>query len=80
MSINTEEIEKIIGSEIASTQITVQGQDGKYQISMVSDFFTGMNAVKRQQAVYKVINPYIASGEMHAVSMQLLSEGEFAEG
>jgi acid stress-induced BolA-like protein IbaG/YrbA len=38
--------------------------------------FEGLNAVKRQQAVYKVLNPHISSGAIHAVSMRLSTDAE----
>lgn len=76
MSINTEEIEQMIAAEITNSQVMAQGQDGKYQVRVVSDFFDGLNAVKRQQAIYKILNPHIASGAIHAVSMLLQTNAE----
>lgn len=76
MSINIEEIEQMISAEITNSQVMAQGQDGKYQVNVVSDFFAGLNAVKRQQAIYKILNPHIASGAIHAVSMVLQTNAE----
>ena len=33
--------------------------------------FSGLNAVKRQQKVYAILNSHIISGAIHAVSMNL---------
>lgn len=79
MSADPGEIEQLIGCEIKDSQVKVQGLDGKYQVMVVSDFFDGLNAVKRQQTVYHILNSHIASGDIHAVSMQLLTTEEFAE-
>ncbi len=56
----------------------VGGADGKYQVQIVSTAFTGLNRVKRQQAVYKVVNPHIQSGAIHAINMQLQTPEENA--
>ena len=72
----TEEIEKMLADEFANADIQVSGGDGSYQVSMVSDAFEGLNAVKRQQSVYRVLNPHIASGVIHAINMQLKTPRE----
>ncbi|NNE38960.1 MAG: BolA/IbaG family iron-sulfur metabolism protein, partial [Gammaproteobacteria bacterium] len=50
-----EEIEKMLAEEFANASIQAAGQDGKYQVQIVSDSFEGLNAVKRQQSVYRVL-------------------------
>jgi acid stress-induced BolA-like protein IbaG/YrbA len=78
MSITTNEIESLLAAEFANASIEAAGGDGKYQVRIVSDAFAGLNAVKRQQSVYRVLNPHIASGAIHAISMQLLTSREHA--
>jgi acid stress-induced BolA-like protein IbaG/YrbA len=75
---NPKEIEKALSAEFEGTDITAAGADGKYQVRIISDAFAGLNAVKRQQSVYRVLNPHIASGAIHAISMQLLTPEEHA--
>jgi acid stress-induced BolA-like protein IbaG/YrbA len=79
MSITTEEISKIIADAISDSEIDVSGADGKYQIRVVADIFEGLNSVKRQQSIYRIINEHISSGAIHAVSMILLTKAEHAE-
>ncbi|MXY89954.1 MAG: BolA/IbaG family iron-sulfur metabolism protein, partial [Gammaproteobacteria bacterium] len=38
--------------------------------------FAGLNAVKRQQKIYAILGGHIASGAIHAVSMNLKSPDE----
>lgn len=76
MSISTGEIEALIRSELGDAEVRVQGADAKYQIQVIADEFSGLNAVKRQQRIYRIINPYISSGEIHAVSMMLKTHEE----
>jgi len=79
MSFGIEDIERAVGEGIPESEVRVQGMGGKFLVRVVSDHFAGLNAVKRQQSVYRVLNPHIASGEIHAVSMELLTRSE-AEG
>lgn len=58
--------------------ISVEGGDGKFMVSAVGDVFDGLNAVKRQQAVYSVLNEHISSGAIHAVTMRLSTPAEQA--
>lgn len=73
---DTSQIEKMLSDAFAEGQIAVEGGDGKYQVSIVSEAFAGLNQVKRQQAVYKVLNDHISSGAIHAVSMRLKTAAE----
>jgi len=70
------QIEKLLQAEFPDCQVAVEGGDGKYMVTAIGDVFEGMNAVKRQQAVYKVLNPHISSGAIHAVSMRLSTAAE----
>ena len=73
---DTNKIEGLLEGHFSGDQISVDGGDGKYQVSIVSAFFAGLNQVKRQQAVYKILNEHIASGAIHAVSMRLKTSDE----
>lgn len=70
------EIEAILNEAMPADHVEVQGEGGKFLLSIVSTEFAGLNAVKRQQAVYRIINPHIASGVIHAVSMNLKTPEE----
>ena len=79
MSITTEQITDIIAAEINDAELEVSGGDGKYQIKVVADIFAGLNSVKRQQTIYRIINEHISSGAIHAVSMLLHTKEEHAK-
>jgi acid stress-induced BolA-like protein IbaG/YrbA len=72
----TNEIEQLLLTALPDCTINVEGGEGKYMVSAVGDVFEGLNAVKRQQAIYKILNDHIASGVIHAVSMKLLTPAE----
>ena len=73
---DAEKIEALLISELPLCEIAVAGGDGKFQVTAVGDLFEGLNAVKRQQKVYQILNEHIASGAIHAVSMRLLTTAE----
>lgn len=78
MALDTQQIEALLQEALPDSEIHVQGGDGKYQVTAVDRSFEGLNAVRRQQSVYAILNPHIASGAIHAVSMQLLTPEEAA--
>ena len=78
MAMPTAEISALLNAAFPDGKITVGGADGKYQVHLVSTAFAGLNRVKRQQGVYKVLNAHIASGAIHAINMQLLTPDEAA--
>jgi acid stress-induced BolA-like protein IbaG/YrbA len=79
MAITTEEITNIIVAALSDAEINVSGGDGKYQIQVIADIFAGLNSVKRQQTIYRIINEHISSGAIHAVNMSLLTQEEHAK-
>ncbi|MDA9870924.1 BolA/IbaG family iron-sulfur metabolism protein [Gammaproteobacteria bacterium] len=69
-------IQGLLVAALPTTEIDVQGEGGKYLVTATGSIFEGLNAVKRQQTIYKVLNEYISSGAIHAVTMRLSAPGE----
>ena len=65
-----------LNAELSDCQVTVEGCDGKYLVTVIGDVFEGLNAVKRQQIIYKILNEHITSGAIHAVTMSLMTVTE----
>jgi acid stress-induced BolA-like protein IbaG/YrbA len=65
-----------LNAELSDCQVTVEGGDGKYLVTVIGDVFEGLNAVKRQQTIYKILNEHITSGAIHAVTMNLTTVTE----
>lgn len=76
MAISTTDIAGLIGAALPDARIDVQGDGGKYQVQVIADTFAGLNRVKRQQVIYRILNDHIQSGAIHAVSMQLQTPDE----
>lgn len=74
--LDSEQILKLLRTEFPQCEISVEGGDGKFQITAIGEVFEGLNAVKRQQSVYAVLNEHIGSGAIHAVTMRLMTKAE----
>lgn len=72
-----QEIQSLIAAGIAGATVRVEGDGGKFQATVVSDSFAGLSPVKKQQLVYATINSQIASGAIHAISMQTYTVAEW---
>ncbi len=68
-----EDIKKLIEAGIPGAKASVTGEGGKYEATVVSDTFVGLSMVKAHQMVYGTVNQYIASGELHALSIKTLT-------
>ena len=78
MMIDAGQIQDLLKTALPECEISVSGEGGKFQVFAIGDAFSGLNPVKRQQQVYQILNPHIASGAIHAVSMRLLTVQEKA--
>jgi acid stress-induced BolA-like protein IbaG/YrbA len=78
MAMGNAEIVRLLEAAMPDASIDVQGDGYKYQVNVISAAFAGLNRVKRQQAIYRVLNEHIQSGAIHAVNMQLLTPEEAA--
>lgn len=78
MMIDAGQIQDLLQNALPECEISVNGEGGKFQVLAIGEAFSGLNPVKRQQKIYQILNPHIASGAIHAVSMRLLTAQERA--
>lgn len=72
-------IKNILSSSFNDAQIEVSGSDSKYDVKIISDDFQGKNTIDRHKIIYSLLNQYIASGEIHALSIKSLTKNENEE-
>lgn len=70
------DVEARVAAAIAGARVTARGDDHRMEIRVVADAFAGLSRVKKQQLVYAAISELIASGRLHAVSIQALTPAE----
>ncbi|MBL4820658.1 MAG: BolA/IbaG family iron-sulfur metabolism protein [Gammaproteobacteria bacterium] len=74
---NSELIKQLLDVDLPQCEITVEGGDGKYLVTVAGNVFEGLNAVKRQQKIYQILSEHISSGAIHAITMRLFTVDEF---
>ncbi|MEM0955330.1 MAG: BolA family protein [Pseudomonadota bacterium] len=72
-----QQLQSLLVEELADCEVQVQGEGSHYNIVVVGEMFAGMRPVQKQQAVYKVLNPYIADGSIHAVNIRTFTPAEW---
>lgn len=73
----TDEIKAMIEAGFESAQVIVNGENGMFDTTVISDKFAGLSAVKKQQMVYATVNSQITSGDIHALSIKAYTPKEW---
>ena len=73
----TDEIKAMIEAGFESAQVIVNGENGMFDTTVISDKFDGLTTVKKQQMVYATVNSQITSGEIHALSIKAYTPKEW---
>lgn len=72
-------VKQLLEEKISNTQVEVEGEGCNFQLNIISDELAALGAVKRQQQIYAVLNPWIADGSIHAVTMKFYTRTAWAE-
>lgn len=72
------EVKNLLESHLADVQVEVEGEGCNFQLNLIGDALVALSPVKRQQQVYAHLNPWIADGSIHAVTMKFFSRAEWA--
>lgn len=76
MSISNEDVSKLIQDAFPEAEISVDGDGYKYETTVVSTAFEGLNTLKRHQAVYAAVDSAITSGDLHALTIHAKTPNE----
>ncbi len=71
------QVEELIKAGLPDCEVTVTGDGSHFNATIVGAVFEGMMPVKKQQLVYKTVNEYITSGELHAFTMKTYTPAEW---
>ncbi len=71
------EVKNFLEEKLPGVLVEVEGEGCNFQLNVVSDELAALGPVKRQQQVYAHLNPWIADGSMHAVTMKFFSRAEW---
>ena len=71
-----EAVKQQILAGIPDAQVSVEGEDCSFTVTVVSEQFKGKLPVARQKSVLGIFKQQLASGELHALSVRALTPDE----
>ncbi|SEO66230.1 BolA family protein [Pseudomonas sp. Snoq117.2] len=74
-----QEVKSLLEAKLSDTQVEVEGEGCNFQLYLISDELQALSPVKRQQQVYSHLQPQIADGSIHAVTMKFFTRAAWAE-
>ena len=69
-------ITKVLTEEIEYDKLIVEGSESKYEVKIVSDVFNGKSMIQRHKIIYALLDSYIKTGEIHALTMKAMTISE----
>ena len=69
-------ITKVISDGIKYDDLTVEGSEAKYEVQIVSDVFDGKSTIQRHKLIYSLLDNYIKTGEIHALTIKAMTISE----
>ena len=73
------ELIEAIRKGLGECDVMLEGQGCDLTAVIVSNAFQSLSKVKRQQKVYSLINEYLQSGQVHAITLKTWTEEEWRE-
>ena len=70
-------IKKVLKENIDESIISVSGSEAKYTVEIASDMFLGKNTIDRHKIIYALLDEYIKSGEIHALTIKAYTLDEY---
>jgi monothiol glutaredoxin len=75
--LSNSDIEQLVKHGIADSQVFIEGAGCDFTVTVVSEQFADLTAVKKQQMVMATLADALGSGKLHAVSVQTYTPDEW---
>tara|TARA_B000000532_G_C18500027_1_gene248402 strand:+ start:248 stop:478 length:231 start_codon:yes stop_codon:yes gene_type:complete len=69
-------IKKVISEGMEFDELSVEGSESKYTVSITSNQFEGKSTIQRHKMIYALLNNYIKTGEIHALTIKAMTLDE----
>ena len=69
-------ITKALTEGIEYDKLTVEGSESKYEVKIVSDVFDKKSTIQRHKIIYALLDSYIKTGEIHALTIKAMTPSE----
>jgi acid stress-induced BolA-like protein IbaG/YrbA len=74
----TSAVEQLIRAGLPGAEVQVTGDGSHFHAVVVSAAFAGQTPIKKQRLVMDTVRTQIASGELHALSIQTFTPEQWA--
>ena len=71
-----DEITSAISKEIEYDDLSVEGSESKYTVNIISNAFEGKSTIQRHKMIYALLDRYIKTGEIHALTIKAMTLDE----
>ena len=71
-----DEITSAISKEIEFDNLSVEGSESKYTVNIISNAFEGKSTIQRHKMIYALLDRYIKTGEIHALTIKAMTLDE----
>jgi monothiol glutaredoxin len=75
--LSNNDIEQLVKQGIVDSQVFIEGAGCDFTVTVISEKFADLTAVKKQQMVMATLTEVLASGKLHAVSVQVYTPDEW---
>ena len=69
-------ITSAISNVIKYENLSVEGSESKYTVSIISDEFIDKSIIQRHKMIYALLDQYIKTGEIHALTIKAMTLDE----
>ena len=69
-------IKKVISEGIDFDELSVEGSESKYTVTITSNQFSGKSTIQRHKMIYALLDNYIKTGEIHALTIKAMTLDE----
>ena len=69
-------ITNAISKEIKFDKLSVEGSESKYTVRIISNVFKDKSTIQRHKMIYALLDGYIKTGEIHALTIKALTLDE----
>ncbi len=65
-----EKIKNILENNFKKSKILVSGDESKFVVEITSNEFLNKSTIERHKMIYALLNDFISSGEIHALTIK----------
>jgi len=76
---NEQEITNRITDKYPDAIVDLSGEDCSFELYIISEAFSGLRSVQRQQAVLALFKQELSTGKLHALSLTIKTPEEQAQ-